>query len=193
MHPIQCVVVKLSKIRMRHGICLVDRNQTPIKRPHAQVPKDVTFPLSEEDNLKFHASREGLMDWVLAQSKQYDLLNHNTKKLLREKTTSNQDKTREFLITAVKAGKTLQQARVGLIIAQFEGLDAKTQEAALDKGRERLEKMPPGARDKAAARQLSKHQQELVEIKELKTDKEREEWVNKRYQPSVGKVPKMLE
>ena len=65
-----------------------------------------------------------------------------------------QEETRKLLVAAVKAGKTLQQARVGLIIAQFEALDPKVQEEATKKGKERMEKMPAGARDKASNRQV---------------------------------------
>merc|ERR1712205_30914 len=98
--------------------------------------------------------------------------NEDTKKSLREKTTSNQEETRKLLVAAVKAGKTLQQARVGLIIAQFEALDP---------------------RDKASNRQLEKHKEELAQLSALKTDAEKEEWLNKKYKPSVAKVPKMLQ
>ena len=31
------------------------------------------------------------------------------------------------------------------------------------------------------------------QLKALKTDTEKEEWVNKRYKPSVRKLPKLLE
>jgi len=158
-----------------------------------KAPKTVTFPLSADDDLKFHAAREGLMEWVHKESKTYDIKNEDTKKTLREKTTANQDKTRELLVAAVKSGSTLQQARVGLIIAQFESLDADTQKEALAKGKERMDKMPAGARDKAGQRQLAKHNEETGQLADLKTDAAKEEWVNKRYQPSVRKVPKMLE
>lgn len=159
-----------------------------------KAPKSVTFPLSEEDTLKFHAAREGLMEWVHTESKQYDLSNKDTKQSLRDKTTGNQEQTRKLLVDAVvKSGMTLQQARVGLIVAQFEALDANTQKEALAKGKERMDKMPAGARDKAANRQLTKHNEELDQLKALKTDTEKEEWVNKRYKPSVRKLPKLLE
>lgn len=55
-----------------------------------QTPKDVTFPLSEENHLKFHAAREGLMEFVHSESKGFDLKNEDTKKTLRQKTTDNQ-------------------------------------------------------------------------------------------------------
>jgi len=157
------------------------------------APKDVTFPLDEENLLKFHSAREGLMEHVHTESKGFDLKNEDTKKSLREKTTSNQEETRKLLVAAVKAGKTLQQARVGLIIAQFEALDPKVQEEATKKGKERMEKMPAGARDKASNRQLEKHKEELAQLSALKTDAEKEEWLNKKYKPSVAKVPKMLQ
>ena len=141
----------------------------------------------------FHSAREGLMEHVHTESKGFDLKNEDTKKSLREKTTSNQEETRKLLVAAVKAGKTLQQARVGLIIAQFEALDPKVQEEATKKGKERMEKMPAGARDKASNRQLEKHKEELAQLSALKTDAEKEEWLNKKYKPSVAKVPKMLQ
>ncbi len=158
-----------------------------------RTPKDVSFPLSEEDNLKFHSAREGLMDHVVKKVKDYDLQNADTKKQLRETTQANQEKGRKLLVAAIKAGKTLQQSRVGLIIAQFEALDADEQKAALAKGKERLDKMPAGARDKALNRQQEKHKEELAQIQALGTDEEKEAWLNKRYQPAGQKVPKLLE
>ena len=50
----------------------------------------MTFPLDEENLLKFHSAREGLMEHVHTESKGFDLKNEDTKKSLREKTTSNQ-------------------------------------------------------------------------------------------------------
>jgi hypothetical protein len=155
--------------------------------------KDVTFPLSDEDNLKFHSAREGLMQHAASKAKEHDLNNAETKKKLREATRSNQEKTRQLLVAAVKAGKTLQQSRVGLIIAQFEALSETEQKEAIAKTKERIEKMPAGARDKAMNRQQEKHKEELSQIQSLKTDAEREAWLNKHYQPQMGKVPKMLE
>ena len=157
------------------------------------APKDVTFPLSEEDQLKFNSAREALMEYVHSESKGYDLKNEDTKKMLREKTTSNQEEIRKLFLEAVKSGKTLQQARVGLIIAQFEKLDPNLQEEALKQGKERYEKMPAGARDQASTRQLEKHKEELGQLSAMKTDAEKEEWLKTKYKPAVGKVPKMLQ
>jgi hypothetical protein len=53
-------------------------------------PKEISFPLSEEDSKKFYAARDGLMDWVRETSKEHDLQNEDTKKSLRQKTTDNQ-------------------------------------------------------------------------------------------------------
>lgn len=158
-----------------------------------RTPKDVTFPLSEEDSLKFHSAREGLMQHATIKAKDYDLNNADTKKTLRETTRANQEKTRQLLVASVKAGKSLQQSRVGLIIAQFEALSETEQKDSMAKTKERLEKMPAGARDKAMNRQQEKHKEELSQIQSLKTDAEREAWLNKHYQPQMNKVPKMLE
>ena len=158
-----------------------------------QTPKDVLFPLSEIDNIKFHVARETLVEFVMSQNKQYDLKNEDTKKKLREQTTVNQEKMRQVLIAAVKKGMSLEQARAGIAIAQFEALDMKIQEVALAKSKKRLKKMPQGARDRQEQRLLEKHKQELADIKQLKTDKAKEDWVNKRFSPAVGKFPKLLE
>jgi len=133
------------------------------------------------------------MEHVRSESKGYDLKNEDTKKSLREKTTSNQEETRKILLEAVKSGKSLQQARVGLIIAQFEKLDPKVQEEALKKGKARFEKMPAGARDKTTNRQLEKHKEELAQLSAMKTDAEKEAWLNKNKEFSAARVPKMLQ
>ena len=83
-------------------------------------PKNVTFPLEEQDDIEFHASREALMEWLKAQVKKYDLQDPHVKKALRDKVVIYQKKTQELLLAAVAEGKTLQQARIGMMIAHFE-------------------------------------------------------------------------
>merc|ERR1711939_645748 len=69
------------------------------------TPKDVTFPLSEENHLKFHAAREGLMEYVHSESKGFDLKNEDTKKTLRQKTTDNQEQTRQLLLAGSRRAR----------------------------------------------------------------------------------------
>ena len=76
-----------------------------------KTPKEIQFPLSEDDEAKFHASREGLMEWVLSAARQHDLLNSEVRAQLRDKTKRNQQATREMLVDAVNKGATLQQVR----------------------------------------------------------------------------------
>ena len=91
--------------------------------PPAEL-KEVTMPLSEEDQAKFLASREGLLDYVVKESDNYDLDKAETRSTLRDKMKENQAKTRDLLVSAVvNKGYTLQQARMGLILAQFDKLD----------------------------------------------------------------------
>jgi hypothetical protein len=156
------------------------------------TPKNVTFPLSEEDNLKFHSAREGLMQHASSKAKDYDLNNADTKKKLRESTRANQEKMRQLLLASVKAGKSLQQSRVGLIVAQFEALNETEQKEAMAKAKKHFEQMPPGARDKAMHRQTESHKRELAQIQSLRTDTEREAWFSQHYPPQINKMPKML-
>ena len=74
-----------------------------------KTPKEIQFPLTEEDEAKFHASREGLMEWVVSAARQHDLLNSEVRAQLRDKTKRNQQATREMLVQAVNKGATLQQ------------------------------------------------------------------------------------
>jgi hypothetical protein len=59
-----------------------------------KIPKDVTFPLSDEESRKFYAARGGLMEWVQANSQQHDLTKQDTRDALRQKTTDNQVRER---------------------------------------------------------------------------------------------------
>ena len=59
------------------------------------------------------------------------------------------------------------QARVGLIIAQFEALPEQAKVDALANSIARRAKMPAGARDKARSRQLAKHEEERDQLKAL--------------------------
>ena len=136
-----------------------------------RTPKEVSFPLSEEDEAKFHASREGLMEWAVTAAGKHDLRSKKVKSQLRDKTTSNHDATRKILVEAVNKGATLQQARVGLIIAQFDALPEQAKTNALEKSKLRMAKMPQGAREKARNRQLSKHNEEKEQLKALATGK----------------------
>jgi len=56
------------------------------------TPKDVTFPLSDDDFHKMYAAagtHGGLMTWVKENSKGYDLKSPDAKNSLRKKTTDN--------------------------------------------------------------------------------------------------------
>jgi len=156
------------------------------------TPKEVTFPLSDEDFHKLYAAagtHGGLMKWVKENSKAHDLKSPDTRNSLRQKTTDNQEEVRKLLVKAVLAGKTLQQARVGLLIAQFEALPADFQKKALADGKARMARQPGGwPRDAGVA----KHNDDLQKLKELKTDKEKEEWVNKQYSQGT-KVSQILQ
>ena len=59
------------------------------------------------------------------------------------------------------------QARVGLIISQFEALPEQAKVDALANSNARRAKMPAGARDKARSRQLAKHEEEKEQLKAL--------------------------
>lgn len=72
-------------------------------------PKEIAFPLSEEDTAKFHASREGLMESVRVAARNYDLSDDKVRKELRDKTIANQEAIRKLLVEAVNKGATLLQ------------------------------------------------------------------------------------
>ena len=96
-------------------------------------PVKVSFPLSDEDRLKFSAARDGLMQSVRKQSTSMDTKKEDTKAELRTKTTDNQEKTLAILLKAVKGGMTVQEARMGMVIAQFEKLSDQEKEEAMKK------------------------------------------------------------
>lgn len=154
-------------------------------------PVKVTFPLDEETRLKFAAARDGLMQHVRKQSKEYDVNKSDVKENLRSKTQGNQDETLKILVEAVKGGATVQEARMGIVIAQFEALDDETKKAALEKAKKRQEHMPEAARNKMSERLTNKNSQEKAALEALKTDKEKEEYVKKVYHPRQI-MPSML-
>jgi hypothetical protein len=106
-------------------------------------PVKVSFPLSDEDRVKFSAARDGLMKSVKKQSSSMDTKKEDTKAELRRKTTDNQEKTLAILLKAVKGGMTVQEARMGMVIAQFEKLSDQEKEDAIKKATARQVGCPP--------------------------------------------------
>ena len=80
-----------------------------------RTPKEIAFPLSEEDAAKFHASREGLMESVRVDARNYDLSDDKVRKELRDKTTANQEAVRKLLVEAVNKGATLLQVTYAML------------------------------------------------------------------------------
>ena len=156
-------------------------------------PKDVTFPLTEQDDIEFHASREALTEWLKTQVKKYDLKDESTKKALRDKVGIYQKKTQSFLVEAVAAGKTLQQARIGMMIAHFENLSPEFQKRGIAQGKHVVtERMTRDAVKQAADRAQAVHDKELAEIQKLKTDKDREVWIRSKLSKAETDVPDFL-
>lgn len=106
-------------------------------------PVKISFPLSEEVRLKFSAARDGLMQSVRKQSTSMDTTKDESKAELRSKTTSNQEKTLAILLAAVKGGMTVQEARMGMVIAQFEKLSDTEKEEAMKKATTRQVRSMP--------------------------------------------------
>ena len=146
-------------------------------------PSKVTFPLDDDTRLKFSAARDGLMKSVRKNGADLDVKDEAVKKDLRAKTKRNQEKTLEILLEAVKEGMTVQEARMGMVIAQFEALDDATKQEALDKARQRQERMPSGARAKMNERLELKNKKERDQLGALKTDQEKEDFVKRIYRP----------
>mmetsp|Transcript_31963 Transcript_31963/g.62395 ORF Transcript_31963/g.62395 Transcript_31963/m.62395 type:complete len:355 (-) Transcript_31963:427-1491(-) len=146
-------------------------------------PVTVTFPLDDDTRLKFSAARDGLMKSVRKQGASLDVTKEDTKKDLRVKTKGNQEKTLEILLEAVKGGMTVQEARMGMVIAQFEALDDATKKEAMEKAKQRQDRMPSGARTKMNERLELKNKKERDQLTALKTDAEKEDFVKRIYRP----------
>merc|ERR1719352_2154024 len=157
------------------------------------TPKEIAFPLSEEDAAKFHASREGLMESVRVDARNYDLSDDKVRKELRDKTTANQEAVRKLLVEAVNKGATLLQARTGLVIAQFEALPEKARADALTRAKERRDKSPKGNMERARERQQARHDKEKEQLAALDSDAAREQWVSKHYMPQGARLPRLLQ
>jgi hypothetical protein len=137
-------------------------------------PKNVTFPLEEQDDIEFHASREALIEWLKAQVNKYDLQDPHVKKALRDKVVIYQKKTQELILAAIAEGKTLQQARIGMMIAHFESLPWDIQQRGMEQGKHVVtERTTKEALKQGADRALAVHERELAEISKLKTKAER--------------------
>jgi len=117
------------------------------------------------------------IDFMVAVTKE------DTKKDLRVKTKGNQEKTLEILLEAVKGGMTVQEARMGMVIAQFEALDDATKKEAMEKAKQRQDRMPSGARTKMNERLELKNKKERDQLTALKTDAEKEDFVKRIYRP----------
>jgi len=97
----------------------------------------------------------------------------------------SQERTLDILIGAVRGGMTVQEARIGTSLAQFELLPAKLKERALAAAREKLDRMPVEQRE-AVRRHLRERNEREREQLEAMSDGEREQWVRSVWRPSQG-------
>eukprot|EP00291_Cryptomonas_curvata_P000734 CAMPEP_0172184244 /NCGR_PEP_ID=MMETSP1050-20130122/19460_1 /TAXON_ID=233186 /ORGANISM="Cryptomonas curvata, Strain CCAP979/52" /LENGTH=204 /DNA_ID=CAMNT_0012858005 /DNA_START=34 /DNA_END=648 /DNA_ORIENTATION=+ len=149
-----------------------------------QVPLNVRIPLSEEQELKFAASRDAVLHSVGRKAAMHDTTHSATKEHLRARHKSNQERTLEILISAVRAGMTVQEARIGSVLAQFELLPEDLKQRALAAARLRQERTPQAQRD-AIRRQLQeRNEKERERLEALGGEPEREEYVRSVWQPT---------
>jgi len=154
-------------------------------------PVKVNFPLDDATKLKFAAARDGLMQSVRAQTKNFNMQDDAVREELRSKTRSNQDNTLKILVEAVQKGSTVQEARMGIVIAQFDALDEETKKSAYARATSRAERIPEATKAKMSERLNSKNAMEKQQLSVLKTDAEKEDYVKKIYHPRQV-MPTML-
>jgi len=160
------------------------------------APKNISFPMDPEDELTFHASKECLMAYVKQQAHEFDLKDATVKAALRERVLANHEKATDLLVEAVtKNGMTLQQARVGMLVAQVENLPAE-ERAACSPHREhaakRIQKTMPHHNNALRAQQ--RHTVELEKLKSFTSDFEKDEWVrNSAVWGRASVIPRILQ
>ena len=91
---------------------------------------------------------------------------------------------------------SIWQAKTGLVVAQMKALeilDKTVVDEAKAKARAKRERMPPGAKDKQLKRFERRHQQELEQIKVLKTDEEKAAFVQANARlTGTARIPQIL-
>jgi len=155
-------------------------------------PVKVVFPLSQKHEIEFMASREGLTRNLKRAKGMYDLRNLDHKQDLRAKHTANTEKTTQILLDAVKNGMTVQEARIGISIAQFRKLPQEEREVAEAAARVRMQEMPKGMREKVLDRMAHNNHEERVQLEQMHDDADKEAFVRRKYKPTV-RPPKALE
>jgi hypothetical protein len=91
---------------------------------------------------------------------------------------------------------SIWQAKTGIVLAQMKDLEIQNKsvvDEAKAKALAKRERMPPGARDKQFKRTERRHQQELEQIKVLKTDEEKVAYVlGNARSTGTARVPQIL-
>eukprot|EP00960_Hanusia_phi_P038802 753607-Hanusia_phi.AAC.2 len=148
-------------------------------------PKKIRLPLSDEDELKFVCAREALQELLKQEAEGLDIRDKGTKDSVLAKAGRHEGAVHNHLLQAVKDGMTLQEARIGMIIAQFESLDAELQRKALEQGRVRVERLPEDAK-KRMRHNLMVHND--IERVELEATEDKESWFRRKIQAGATPV-----
>jgi len=144
-------------------------------------PVDVEIPFTEDVELKYIASREGLMRRARQLRTARDKGLETAKK--NELNTQNQQRTLETLQAAVRRGKTMQTARIGMIIAQFDALPREMRETALHNARKKIKDMPDVQRERMTQRMLVAEEQEVAALRGLRAHADTDAFVAARLHP----------
>jgi len=158
------------------------------------APKKVDIPLSESDSIIYHASKDALMAFAAAKGKDIDMEKDEDKTKLRADVTTNNQKAQELVLAAVKGGMSVQQATVGIALAQMEELQKTNPEMYkehMEKSKAQMEKMSAEKKTKMNTRMETRHTSEKKKIEELGTPEKVEGWVKKMYK--TDKMPRMLQ
>ena len=149
-------------------------------------PKKIRLPLSDDDELKFVCAREALQELVKQEaSVTVDVRDKGTKDSVLAKSGRHEGELHNHLLHAIKDGMTLQEAKIGMVIAQFESLDAELQRKALEQGKARIEKMPEDAK-KRMRHNLMVHNE--IERVELEATEDKEGWFRRKFQAGATPV-----
>ncbi|EKX44370.1 hypothetical protein GUITHDRAFT_109819 [Guillardia theta CCMP2712] len=144
-------------------------------------PREVTFPLSEEEFVRLLASREALVETAEQELREGKLTSAAMRKNLMMEADANQRERRDILLQHCSRGRSLHATSIGMALAQFDLLAEEVQEKAIMRARENIDSMPPGGLQNLLEAMAERVLNETRTLSQDATD--RAEWFARNYSP----------
>lgn len=146
-------------------------------------PVDVSFPLTNEMLIDYYAAREALE----MASRSEETMKGLSEAEAFSVTSRRQEEGLKFVVDAVQRGKTIEEIRVGVLLAQLQKMPADQRESAKATARSRVAAMSE-RQIRSAQAQLLQRARKQRKVLEPLSPSERADYARSEWRPMGGQV-----